>query len=62
MPAPTPTHGCGWKDDLLNREIRQDLDVIGLANIPNQIHHEERHALHPINIALVGTEGGKPFV
>jgi hypothetical protein len=37
-------------------EITFDLDVTGIANIPNQIHHEERHRKHRISIALIGKD------
>lgn len=35
-------------------EIALDVNVTGIANIPNQIHHEERHRKHRISIALIG--------
>lgn len=37
-------------------EITLDLNVTGIANIPNQIHHEERHRKHRISIALIGKD------
>lgn len=36
-------------------QIKPSLSVTGIANIPNQVHHEVRATKHTINIALIGT-------
>lgn len=37
-------------------EIVSSLEVTGIANIPNQVHHQVRSTKHHINLALIGTK------
>lgn len=47
----------GLVNSVDSEDIRLDHGITGIANIPNQIHHEERRRSHQINIALVGDAG-----
>lgn len=43
-------------------QITQDLDITGIAAIPNQVHHEVRATRHQISIALIGLLSSLIFV
>lgn len=44
------------------KKISVDLGVTGIAEIPNQHHHEVRRTHHVINIALIGINLVNPFL